>query len=115
MQSGYVVLRTIVLLLIGIAGAGKTCFCHMLFNEPPPPVRESTPLAKSSVRANCSVRGKGLSFKRATVSKMEGTIFWERISAEMFNNLIADGIKSFQPGTNPGAIAECLPVLFISS
>ena len=45
------------------------------------------------------------------MSQIEGTIFWERISAEMFNNLIADGIKSFQPGTNPGAIAECLPVL----
>ena len=111
MQSGYVVLRTIVLLLIGVAGAGKTCFCHMLFDEPPPPVRESTPLAKSSIRANCSVRDKGLSFKRATVSQIEGTIFWERISAEMFNSLIADGIKSFQLGTNPGAIAECLPVL----
>ena len=87
MQSGYVVLHTIVLLLIGVAGAGKTCFCHMLFDEPPPPVRESTPLAKSSIRA--------LSFSRATVSQTEGAVFWKRVSAEMLNSLIADGIKSF--------------------
>jgi GTPase SAR1 family protein len=111
MQSGYVVLRTIVLLLIGVAGAGKTCFCHMLFDEPPPSLRVSTPLAKSSIRANSSVRGKGLSFERAALSQREGAVFWERISAEMFNSLIAEGIKSFEPGINPGAIAEYLPVL----
>jgi GTPase SAR1 family protein len=110
MQSGYVVLHTIVLLLIGVAGAGKTCFCHMLFDEPPPP-RVSTPLAKASIRANSSVRGKGLSFERAALSQREGAVFWERISAEMFNSLIAEGIKSFEPGINPGAIAEYLPVL----
>ena len=116
MQSGYVVLRTIVLLLIGVAGAGKTCFCHMLFDEPPPPVRESTPLAKSSIRANCSVRDKkGLSFKRATMSQREGTIFWERISVEMFNSLIAKGIKCFTPSSNPRLMAEYLPVLLSAS
>ena len=87
MQSGYVVLHTIVLLLIGVAGAGKTCFCHMLFDEPPPPVRESTPLAKSSIRA--------LSFSRATMSQTEGAVFWRRVSSKMLSSLIADGIKSF--------------------
>ena len=87
MQNGYVVLHTIVLLLIGVAGAGKTCFCHMLFDEPPPPIRESTPLAKSSIRA--------LALSRAAVSQIEGTVLWKRVSAEMLSNLIADGIKSF--------------------
>ena len=113
MQSGYVVLHTIVLLLIGVAGAGKTCFCHMLFDEPPPSFRESTPLAKSSIRANSSVSGraKGLSFERVALSHREGAVFWERISAEMFNSLIAENIKSFEPGTNPGVIAEHLSVL----
>ena len=88
MQNGYVALHTIVLLLIGVAGAGKTCFCHMLFDEPPPAIRESTPLAKASVRA--------LSFSRATVSQIEKIVSWKRISSEMLSNLIADGIKSFQ-------------------
>ena len=115
MQSGYVVLRTIVLLLIGVAGAGKTCFCHMLFDEPPPPIRESTPLAKSSIRADCSVKDKGLSFKRATVSQAGRLVLWKRISVEMFNSVIAAGIKSFKPDTKPEAIAECLPVLLSAS
>ena len=121
MQSGYVVLHTIVLLLIGVAGAGKTCFCHMLFDEPPPSLRASTPLAKSSIRANSSVRDKGLSFERAALSHRKGAVFWERISVEMFNGIIAEGIKSiegvktFEPVTNPGAIAEYLPVLLPAS
>ena len=34
MQNGYVVLRTIVLLLVVVAGAGKTSFCHLIFDEP---------------------------------------------------------------------------------
>ena len=115
MQSGYVVLRTIVLLLIGVAGAGKTCFCHMLFDEPPPPIRESTPLAKSSIRADCSVKDKGLSFKRATVSQTGKLVLWKRISVEMFNSLIAAGIKSFKPDTKPEAIAECIPAVLSAS
>ena len=61
MESGYVLLNTIVLLLIGIAGAGKTSFCHMLFGEDPPTVRRSTPLAQSSIRA--------ISFLRAAASQ----------------------------------------------
>ena len=111
MQSGYVVLHTIVLLLIGVAGTGKTCFCHMLFDEPPPSLRESTPLAKSSIRA--------LSFSRGTVSQEEGTVFWKRVSALMLNNLIADGIKSFIhklsiPKPLSGATTEHMQVLSTS-
>ena len=117
MQSGYVVLRTIVLLLIGVAGAGKTCFCHMLFDEPPPSIRESTPLAKSSIRADCSIKDKSLSFKRATVSQTGRLVLWKRISAEMFNSVIAAGIKNFKPDTKSGseAIAESLPALISAS
>lgn len=88
MQNGYVVLNTIVLLLIGIAGAGKTSFCHMLFDEPPPTIRRSTSLAQSSIRA--------LSLSRAVVSHVEGTVpLWKRVSSQMMSSLIADGIKSF--------------------
>ena len=87
MQNGYVVLNTIVLLLIGVAGAGKTSFCHMLFGEPPPVVRKSTPLAQSSIRA--------VSFSRATVSLMrENALLWKRVTSQMLSSLIADGIKN---------------------
>ena len=89
MENGYVLLNTIVLLLIGIAGAGKTSFCHMLFGERPPTVRKSTPLALSSIRA--------MSFCRAAVSQMENTsIVWQRVSPSKLNSLITDGIKAFR-------------------
>ena len=88
MQSGYVVLHTIVLLLIGVAGAGKTTFYHLLFDEPQPPVRKSTPMAQSSVRA--------VSLTRAMVGEKEGALFWERVSSKKLSFLVADGIKGFQ-------------------
>ena len=85
MQNGYVVLQSTVLLLIGVAGAGKTCFCHLILSEPPPPVRKSTPLANSSIRA--------LSLTKAIVSGQEDVI-WKRVSQHQFRGLIADAIKS---------------------
>ena len=87
MQKGYVVLQTTVLLLIGVAGAGKTTFCRLLFNEPPPKVRRSTPIAQSSIRA--------MSLTKVCVHTESGPedIVWERITAEKLNILIADGIK----------------------
>ena len=85
MQNGYVVLQSTVLLLIGVAGAGKTSFCHLILDEPPPPVRESTPLANSSIRA--------LSLTRAIVSGQEAVI-WQRVSQHDFRVLIAAAIKS---------------------
>ena len=84
MQNGYVVLQSNVLLLIGVAGAGKTSFCHLIFGEPPPPVRESTPLAKSSIRA--------LAITKAIISGQKEVI-WKRISQKDFRVLIADAVK----------------------
>ena len=81
MQNGYVVLQSTVLLFIGVAGAGKTSFCHLLFDEPPPLIRESTPLAKSSIRA--------VSLTRAIIEE----IIWKRVSQQEFKSLIADAIK----------------------
>ena len=87
-EAGHVSLRTVVLLLIGVAGAGKTCFCHFLFNEPPPAVRESTPLAQAPVRA--------MSFSRAT-SQLDGEeVVWERVSPHRLNYMIADEIKGIK-------------------
>ena len=87
MQNGYVVLQSIVLLFIGVAGAVKTSFCHLIFDEPPPPVRESTPLAKSSIRA--------ISLTRAIISDQE-EIIWKRVSQQEFKSLIADAIKGMR-------------------
>ena len=85
MQNGYVVLRTIVLLLVGVAGAGKTSFCHLIFDETPPHIRQSTPLAESSIRA--------ISFTRAVIDRHEEEVIWKRVSAREFKALIAEAIK----------------------
>ena len=87
MQNGYVVLQSTVLLFIGVAGAGKTSFCHLIFDEPPPLVRESTPLAKSSIRA--------ISLTRAIISDQE-VIIWKRVSQQEFKSLVADAIKGMR-------------------
>ena len=90
-EEGHVSLRTIVLLLIGVAGAGKTCFSHLLFNKDPPSVRESTPLAQASVRA--------VSFSRATAQFQEGDegeVVWECVSPDELKYLIADVIKGIR-------------------
>ena len=87
MQNGYVVLQSTVLLLIGVAGAGKTSFCHLVFDESPPPVRESTPLAKSSIRA--------ISLTRAIVSNRKDVI-WKRVSQQDFRIPNADAVKGLR-------------------
>ena len=89
-EEGYVSLRTIVLLLIGVAGAGKTYFSHLLFNKDPPSVRESTSLAQASVRA--------VSLSRATAHQEgdEGAVVWECVSPDQLNYLIADVIKGIR-------------------
>ena len=50
MKHGYVFMQSILLLLVGVAGAGKTSLCILVLSEEPPPIRVSTELAKSSVR-----------------------------------------------------------------
>ena len=51
LKHGYVQCRTVVCLLIGVAGAGKTHTKHLLFKWAPPKVRNSTSLAARPVQA----------------------------------------------------------------
>ena len=51
MKVGRVKSKNYVILILGFAGAGKTHVLHLLLGEPPPPVRISTPLVQSPVRA----------------------------------------------------------------
>ena len=88
MQNGFVSMRAIILLLIGVAGAGKTSFCHLLFDESPPPVRKSTPLAKSSIRAMSTSKAIIVS-----TQKEEEATAWKRVLPREFKSLIADAIK----------------------
>ena len=51
LKHGYVECRTVVCLLVGVAGAGKTHTQHLLLRKEPPDSRNSTPLAVKPVRA----------------------------------------------------------------
>ena len=51
LKHGFVTCRTVVCLLVGVAGAGKTHTKHLLFRWAPPESRNSTPLATRPVQA----------------------------------------------------------------
>ena len=51
LKHGFVTCRTVVCLLVGVAGAGKTHTKHLLFRWAPPESRNSTPLAVRPVQA----------------------------------------------------------------
>ena len=51
MKHGFKECRTVVCLLVGVAGAGKTHTKHLLFRWAPPLSRNSTPLATRPVQA----------------------------------------------------------------
>ena len=51
LKRGFVKCRTVVCLLVGVAGAGKTHTKHLLFRWAPPESRNSTPLAARPLQA----------------------------------------------------------------
>ena len=51
LKDGFVSAYLMKILIIGAAGVGKTHLMHMLFNEPPPDVRQSTPVMERPVQA----------------------------------------------------------------
>ena len=51
MKDGCVIVNNMNVLILGMAGAGKTSAKHLIFGWPPPEVRNSTPLAEKPIRA----------------------------------------------------------------
>ena len=82
MQGGYVECNVAVILMIGVAGAGKTSFLQLVFNRPPLKTRKSTPLAKCAIRA--------VSISRAAVSE-EGTM-WKEVTPGGLLEMVGDSI-----------------------
>ena len=91
MQNGFVSMRAIALLLIGVAGAGKTSFCNLILDKSPD-VRRSTPLAKSSIRAMSTSKAIVTKAAESTQREEEG-IFWKHVMQLEFRSLIAGAIK----------------------
>ena len=86
MQSGYVLCNLVILLLIGVAGSGKTSFSQLVLNKPPPAVRESTPLAQAAIRA--------VSISRAAVSDSSKGTVWQSVSPSDLLHMLGDSIGS---------------------
>ena len=79
MQHGSVQSRITKVLVTGTAGSGKTCSKHVIIDEPPPPVRKSTPCAERPIRvATIGVRG----------------MKWVRIGSKRLINYLAAAIKA---------------------
>ena len=82
MQGGYVECDVAVILMIGVAGAGKTSFLQLVLNRPPLKTRKSTPLAKCAIRA--------VSISRAAVSE-ESTV-WNEVTPDDLLEMVGDSI-----------------------
>ena len=80
-----------------------------MFDESPPPIRSSTPIAKPSIRA--------VSLTKALITTENEITIWEKISSMKLTHLVADGIKTFQTIELVGKAAEVAenPVKEVSS
>ena len=84
MENGFVTSQDLVIVLIGIAGSGKSSFKRVALNLPLEELRVSTPLAEAGIR--------NISVSRATISDSEG-IKWEIINSEELLAMLAETIK----------------------
>ena len=81
MHHGRVESKVTKVLITGIAGSGKTCTKCAILEEPPPPVRTSTPCAESPLRL-------------MKVGIQRGDMRWERRGAKRMMNYMAAAIKA---------------------
>ena len=81
MQGGYVICNIAVLMLIGVAGAGKTSFLQLVLDLPPLAKRKSTPLAMCAIRA-VSVSRAAVSEKGMVWTKVTRNVLLEMLSSK---------------------------------
>ena len=86
MNKGYVTSQSIVIVLNGIAGSGKSSFKRLVLNLPPEEVRVSTGVAEAAIR--------NISISRATV---DDDVQWEIIESNELLSMLADAIKEGIP------------------
>lgn len=82
---GYVECRSVILLLIGVAGAGKSSFKRVLFNHEKKSLqieRNSTPLAEAAIRAVSTS-------KVAALDADKDNIIWKEFTADSLQELLA--------------------------
>ena len=84
LKRGFVLLQIIKVLLMGVAGAGKTHVKYLLFGEDPPKLRVSTALAEAPIRA----------ISRAVIGHTQEIKGWFRISDDVIMCLLAEALKA---------------------
>ena len=85
MNEGYVTSQSIVIVLNGIAGSGKSSFKRLVLNLPPEEVRVSTGLAEAAIR--------NISISRAIVDENNCDVQWEVTDSKELLSMLADAIK----------------------
>jgi GTPase SAR1 family protein len=83
-KNGYVTSQSIVIVLVGIAGSGKSSFKRLILDLPLEKDRISTPLAEPAIR--------NLSISRAVVGN-SNTVNWEMVGSKKLLEMVADAIK----------------------
>ena len=84
MEKGFVTSQDLILVLVGIAGSGKSSFKRVVLDLPLEELRVSTPLAEAGIR--------NISISRATISNLKG-IKWEMVTSKELLEMLADAIK----------------------
>ena len=85
MEKGYVTSQSVVILLVGVAGSGKSSFKRVALNLPLQDKRVSTPLAEAAIRS--------ASISRAIIDGDSDNVEWEVVTPEQLLTMLADAIK----------------------
>ena len=122
LKCGFVECRTVVCLLVGVAGAGKTNTKHLLFRWAPPESRNSTPLATrpvQAIRVRASTQGGQLQevdpdqLDKILADTVATGVPLERVAA--FNNCFACFCKCFENQTTSAEINSSKKPHFIDN
>lgn len=99
MKNGYVTSQSIVVILIGMAGSGKSSFRRVVLNHPPEEKRVSTPLTEPTVR--------NISMSKVIVEGQPDSVKWEMVTPEELLAMVADAIKiSPQPASTDISMSQ---------
>ena len=86
MKKGYIESRLVLLVLVGVAGSGKTHFKRLVLGLPPPDFRVSTALAEAAVRS--------MSICHVAIEK---GVEWHMVSLEELDDMIVNAIRKGVP------------------
>ena len=89
-KNGYVTAQSMVIVLVGIAGSGKSSFKRLILNLPPEKDRISTPLAEATIR--------NLSISRAVIGDSDA-VNWEVVDSNQLLEMVAGAIKKVGAAT----------------